>query len=811
MSIWLTEIWRAWRASLRKPGFLLLAAGVLALGIGSTTAVFALIQGTLMKPLPYPQAGQLVALGKPEGNGAVATSPQMYQHLGGLQGVQSIGIGASLAPSNVYVRDRPIQVPTMLADRHLLPTLGVHLFLGRDFTADEDRPHGPPAVILGHAFWQRFFGGRADVVGQTLVVEGTPHTIIGVLPAGFDLFGKIDVVLPMALARGTTDDGTNDLTVARLAPGTSLASVSAEVDARLRSMESSNDYSASQHAFWMRVHFRAVTLRQQLHADAHGVMMLFLGCALLVLLIALVNVGNLTLLRTLTRGHDGAVRRALGASMLRQALPALADALLIGLCAGAAGIALASLGLRMLRAFVAGDVVDLSAARLGFGTMVLSVAAALVAALLAAGLGVWRSGRQGDPERLREGGRTGIDRADQRLGRVLVVTQVVLATVMLSVTGLFLHALYQAANAQLGFSDRGILTFELAPVKAVYPDAASVQRLSRQVLEPLQSLPGVDAAIASTNLPVGMQFNIGDVVSAPGEAPQNVQFRAITPGFFALFHIGMHEGRVFTRNDVHGGEPVAIVNRELARHEYGGNALGKTIAIGSGGHRRVLRIVGVADNTSQFGALWPQPPILYLPLAQTPTHLLDVFRYFEPMRFAIRVHGDPATYRDAVRRAIARVAPMQPIANLRTLSSIVASQTADARQDLLLIGVLAVMALLLAAIGLYAVMAVSVAAREREIGVRMALGAAPLRLLRWVLTGGVWQIAIGLVLGIGLTLGLARFARELMYETLGRTSAFEPWTLAGVVAMLLLAGLLACLVPALRAGRVSPMRALRGE
>jgi predicted permease len=443
--------------------------------------------------------------------------------------------------------------------------------------------------------------------------------------------------------------------------------------------------------------------------------------------------------------------------------------------------------------------------------MLLAVAVALAAALAAAGLGVWRSRRVGDTERLREGGRTGISRADQRIGRVLVVTQVVLATIMLSVTGLFLHALYQAAHAQLGFADRNILSFELAPVKATYPDAASVQRLSRRVLDRLQAIPGVDAAIAGTNLPVGQQFNIGSTVSAPGRDPENVQFRAVTSSFFALFHIHLRKGRAFTRNDVQGSEPVAIVNRELAQHEYAGDALGKTISIGSGEGRLELRIVGVADNTSQYGPLGPKPPILYVPLAQTPTHILDVFRFFEPMRFAIHVHGDPATYRDAVHRAVASVAPTQPIANMRSLASIVRSQTADARQDLLLIGMLAAMALLLATIGLYAVMAVSVAAREREIGVRMALGAAPVRLWGWVLAGGAWKVVIGVAIGIGLTLGLARFARVVMYETLGRTSAFEPWAMAGVVVVLLIAGMLACLIPAVRASRVAPMRALRGE
>lgn len=808
MNIWLTEVWRAWRASFRRPGFLLLATGVLALGIAASVAVFALIRGTLLKPLPYPQAQRLVAMGMLTDEGA-GTSPELYQHLRGLQGVESMGIAASLAPSNVMIGGHPEQVPTMLADHHLLPTLGVHLPLGRNFTADEDRPNGPSAVILGYAFWKNRDGGHPDVLGQTLSIEGRPHTIVGVMPAGFDLMGKVDVVLPMALPAHSRDDDTNQISVARLAPGVSLTSISAQVNARARAMFAAASMSAGRQEYLARQHFGAISLQAQMHVGERDILLLFQASALLVLMIALVNLGNLMLLRALARGHDGAVRRALGASVWRQVLPALFDALLIGVCASLIGVLLAWVSLSLLRHHVSADVVDLNAAVLDADTVWLALAVGIVAALMAAGLGVWRSHKLGDMDQLREGGRSGFGRADQRVGRVLVVTQVVIATALLVTAGLFLHALYDAAHTNLGFSEQGILTMELAPVKAIYPDAASVQHLSQQVLEQLHAEPGIQAAVVSTNLPVGQQFRLS--AHAPASEPFTTQFRAISADFFSTFSIAMREGRVFNQRDVRGGEAVAIVNRVLADHEYGGHAMGKIIDVFPDPGTVHARIVGVVDNTSQYGPLGPQPPILYLPLAQTPDQVIQAFRSFEPIRFAIRVHGDPSAYRKTMREAVAQVAPTQPISNLRTLASLVHGTTADARLDLLLIGVFAVLAMALASAGLYAVMAVSVAAREHEIGVRMALGSPPSRLLVWVLRGGAFQIVIGLVIGVALTLGAAQPWRKLMFDTLGSDNAFDPWTLLAVAGLLLVAGLLACLLPALRAVRVQPMQALKGE
>ncbi|HEX5304475.1 MAG TPA: ADOP family duplicated permease [Dyella sp.] len=815
MNIWLHEIWRAGRANLRRPGFLLLATGVLALGIGASAAVFALIEGTLLKPLPYPQAERLVAVGMMTDYGA-ATSPELHQHLTGMQGVQSIGIVTSLAPSNVMIEGRALQVPTMLVDHDLLPTLGIRMTLGRGFTEAEDQPGGPSVVMLGHTFWTSHYGGNPGVLGQNLTIEGKPHTIVGVLPAGFDLLGRIfeltgdvDVVLPTALPANSRDDGTNYMSVARLAPGVGIGAVAAQVNARARALIASAPLATSQKSSLLRQQFTAISLQRQMHVGARGVLLLFQASALLVLLIALVNLGNLMMLRSLARSHDGAVRRALGASLWRECLPALADALLIGVCASLVGVLLAWASLHVLRHVVSSDVVDLHAAVLDTFTIVLALCVGVAAAVIAAALGLWRSRKLIDMDQLREGGRSGLGRANQRLGRVLVVTQVVLATSLLLVAGLFLHALYNAAHAQLGFSDQRILTMELAPVKASYPDAASVQQLALQVLDQLRAQPGVEGAVASTNLPVGQQLNLP--AHAPGQEPSSMQFRAISPDFFATFGIALRQGRAFDTHDMRGGETVAIINSELADHVYGGRALGKLIDILSGPDMVEARIVGVVQNTSQYGPLGPQPPIVYLPLAQTPDKLIELVRSFQPMHFAIRVRGDALSYRAAMRDAVARVAPTQPTANIRTLASIVESTTADAQLDLLLIGVFAVLALVLASAGLYAVMAVSVAAREREIGVRMALGSSSTRLLAWVLRSGVAQVFIGLGIGVVLTLAASRLLRELMFDTLGNDRAFDPWTLLGVAVLLLAAGVLACLLPALRAARVQPMRALRGE
>lgn len=818
VEVWLAEIWHAWRASLRRPGFLLLAAGVLALGIGATSAVFTMIDGVLLRPLPYPNPAQLAAVGPVQDGNVQSVSPQQYQHLDGLAGVRSLGIYESLSPPvNIAGGGVPLQVPSLYIDRGLLPTLGVRMALGRNFSVEEDSRNGPPAVILSHGFWQRRFGARPDVIGRSLQVEGVAHAIVGVLPASFDLTNG-DVVLPTAFGANSGDDGTNYTAVARLDAGVDPAAVAAQVHARLHQMYAASAAGANRD-YWMRQHFGAQDLRTNLHADVRATLVMWMACALSVLLIALVNLTNLLLLRTLSRSHDAAVRGALGASRWRLLLPSMAEGLLVGIGGVLLGQALAAGGLFVLQQLMPVDWMPVEwtvpgALHMGWEVWSLAGAVGVFGALLAAGLGLWRGRSATSMDELREGGRSGLSSRSGRLGRGLVVAQMALATALLFAAGLFLHSLLDASKVDLGFDPKGVLTFELAPVKATYPDAVAVQKLSQQLVECLRLMPGVSDAVATTNLPAGDfmgQFNLGGF-HPPGGESFNTQFRGVSPNFFSLFGIHMRQGRAFASTDVRGGEQVAIVSQTLADHVYGGHALSQLVQRGDGKDLFSARIVGVVADTYQFGPLDPGSirPILYLPLAQMPDDALRAFRSFEPMRFAMKVHGNPDDYRKGILQAVAEVAPDQPIANVRTMQAIVFNDTlSDTYFNLLLIGIFAALALLLAAAGMYAVMAVAVAAREREFGVRLALGSPPKRLTRLVLRGGLTQIAIGLLLGVGLALALSRVLHAVL-EQIGR-SVIDPLVLVGVCAVLAVAGLLACLLPALRAARVAPMRALRGE
>jgi putative ABC transport system permease protein len=739
-------------------------------------------------------------------------SPHEYQYLDKLDGVTSLGLERPGSTVNVAGAGAPAQVPVIYIDRNMLPTLGLQPVLGRNFDAQEDRPNGLPAVILGHGFWQRSYDGDTHVIGRSLQVEGVPHIIVGVLPAGFNtVLGAGDVMLPTALPQASRDYNHNGtVAIARLAHGADIAAVSAQVDARERAMYRDMAMGGN----WKKPRFGAEGLASTVQQDARPMLLLFLASALLVLLIALVNLTNLMLLRSLSRNHDAAVRSALGASLPRLMLPALGEGLLVGGLGALLGMAFAMAGLALLQGFVPAEWLWGGQLRIGAAAWVLAFGAGLLGALLAAALALWRSRSATTVDELREGGRSGIGLHSGRLGRMLVVAQVALAAVLLSAAGVFMHGLYDASQLRLGFSDDHVLTFELAPVRAEYPDVAAVQNLSLRLVQRLQAIPGVTDAAVTTNLPASDdmygQFQNGMRTLDGKEFV--AQYHGIGSGFFALFDIPLREGRDFTRDDTAGGERVAIVSQDLADAYYGGHAIGKIIEVeGNGDVVWPTRIVGVVGDTLQRGALQPKQPVLYVPLAQVPAQNMVIFRNLEPLRFALRGHGNPMDWQAGVRKALAEVAPEQPIANLRDMRGIVRQTTQNARLSLWLIGLFAALALLLAAAGLYAVMAVAVAAREREFGVRMALGAAPRRLLGLVLRGGLIQIVVGLAIGVAIALGASRAMAVLLMTLLGRSNAFDPVAMLGVCVVLAVAGLLACLLPALRAARVAPMRALRGE
>jgi predicted permease len=803
MTALVSEILQSWRGALRRPAFASLAIATLALGVGACVAVFALVDAVLLQPPPYAQPDRLVVVDKHDDHPWSTISPQQYQLLGGIPGVESLG--PSFAPTDVNVAGGgdPELVTAWPIDAGLLPTLGVTPVLGRNFSRDEDRPNGPSAALIGHAFWQRHFQGDENVIGRSVLVDGVATPIVGVLPATFRLNGSPDVLLPLALPPGSRDGATNLLVVARLAPGTSLAAASSAFDARLQAHAGELGFADAR---W-RPHFAVSSLAHNLGATARPALLLFLACAACVLLLVAVNLSNLMLLRALARSHDSAVRAALGASAFRLGLPALAEGLLIGLAGAAAGLALAFVALRLARSLIPDEWLPANATLLGADALVFAVCSGLAVAVLAALFGVWRGRGRGTIGELRT--RSQGQGGSARIGRALVIAQAALATVLLASAALLAHSLWKLSHVDLGFDARGVITFRVNPASALYPDTASVQRFAQSLLDRLRAEPGVRAAALTTTLPIGSQLNVSMRLPDGSSPPEAPQYRAVSTHSFETFGIPLAAGRAFAESDRAGAEPVAIVNAAFAHRYLHGNAIGQLIKVEDGEDMPMpqMRIVGVAGDVRQFGPQEDAPPIVYVPLAQVPDALLGLLRKFVPLNAAVRVDGAPAAWFERLHAMLRKVDARQGVAGLRLLERDVADATAAQRVNAILVGLFAAVALLLAGIGLYSVTAVAVAAREREFGVRAALGAPPSRLLRSVLGAGLRGVAIGLASGLVVALAAASLLERFLFGV----AASDPLALSATLVVLLGAGFAATVLPALRAARIAPIEALRNE
>lgn len=806
MRLPLTEIIQSWRSALRRPGFLALASATLALGIGACVAVFVLVDAVLLAPPPFPQPERLVVLGKHDAHPWSTISPQQYQLLGGIAGIERLG--SKFAPKDINVAGggEPDLVSAWPVDAGLLPTLGVAPALGRNFSAEEDRPNGPRAAILGYAFWQRHFNGDTGVIGRSVLIDGVATPVVGVLPATFRLDGAPDVLLPLALGAGSRDSATNLLVLARLAPGISRDAAGAAFDARLQAHAGELGFA---NANW-HPHFVATSLARNLGATAKPVLLLFFACALCVLLLVAVNLSNLMLLRAVARSHAGAVRAALGASVVRLALPALGEGLLIGLFGAAGGLSLAAAALLLGHAWLPDTWIAPQATLIGWHAFAFAFITALAVGMLAALFGVWRGRGAANARELVAGGRVGASVASRRFGRTLVIAQAALATLLLASSALLAHSLWKLSRVDLGFDARNVLVFRLNPASALYPDTASVQRLAERLLGRLRAEPGVRDVALTTTLPIGSQLNVSVRLPDGSSPPEAPQYRAVSAHSFATFDIPLLAGRDFSDADRGGAEPVAIVNAAFQRQYLHGDAIGQTLRIDGGPDdlsMPLMRIVGVVGDVRQFGPQEAPPPTFYAPLAQVPDSLLNLLRQLVPLNAAIRVDGNAAAYADRARAALREVDARQGLAALRLLEHDISDATALQRMNAVLVGLFAGLAMLLAGVGLYSVTAVAVAARQREFGVRAALGASAQRLLRGVVGHGLLDLGIGLAIGLVLATVAARVLARFLFGV----GAADPFAWLATVATLLLAGLAATALPALRAARVAPMQALRND
>ncbi|CAD0360723.1 ADOP family duplicated permease [Xanthomonas hortorum] len=805
------EAWQSWRGLLRRPGYLLLAGLTLALGVATTTTVFALLDQALLAPLPFPQADRLVTLGRPSESGRNVAGPGYYAPLQKLPGLSSTGMlrGFPL-PINIARGDTAEVARSISADRGFLQTLGVPMALGRNFDAQENRPGGPQAVILSNAFWQRYFGGDAAAIGSLLQVEGRAVPVVGVLPAQFPWADPFDLIQTMQPDLTTTNLSTNEIIVGRMQPGVRLEQVSAQTAAAItRLLRASPNMSEQWLQQLQREPPNALPLKDSLYASNSGnTLWLFFAAATCVLLIAAVNLTSLMLLRALGRSHDSAVRAALGAPLVRLSLPALAEGLLIGVIGSIGGVVLAWVGLRLLASWVPVMWLRGDSAQLTGGSVLFALLAGAGTAVLAAALGIARSRRRNLVLELVGGGRAGWSLQAGRLGRALVVVQVAMAVVLLVGAALFARSLQQLSQVPMGFESRAATIFTLAPVKQRYATGDDAVEQARRIVERVQRMPGIALAGVSSNPPTTTQLSWS--VSVADMPLFNVQYRLVTAGFLEVFQVPLLAGRAIAAGDVAGSEKVCVVSAAFARRYLQDDAIGKTVMLEDDGNnqRVAMRVVGVVGDVRQEGPAAPPPPIVYQPLAQMSEPMYQILRSFGALTYAVRTQAaSQRVDEQALRAAIAEVAPQQPIADLQPMQALVASTTSQQKLNLLLVGLFAGLALLLAVVGLYAVMAVAVAARQHEFGVRAALGAPPARLLRQVLREASLQLGVGLAIGLGIAMALSRLLQRFLFEV----RVADPLAIGGVLVTLAVAGLLAALVPALRAAWVSPMQALRLE
>jgi len=818
------DLARALARLLRSPGFSAAVVLSLALGIGANAAVFSVASALLLKPLPYADAERLVILwNRSPGLGIEEdwfSTAQYFDIRAAHRGFEELAIAIG-ANANLTGHGAPERVGTIRASANLLPMLGARAAHGRLLGAQDDVPGGPARAVLGHAAFLRRFGGDPAAIGRTLVLNGEPHEIIGVLEPGFDvprdvmptLGGALhaDVVVPLRLAADAASVRNREdyNIVGKLRAGVSAAQARAEmagITARLR---------REHPAFYPPnggLTFDVVPLHEQVVGDVRRALLVLSAAVALVLLVAGVNVANLMLARAAAARKETAVRAALGASRGRLVRERLAESLWLALGGGALGLVFCAAGVRGLVRLGSASVPRIDEIAVSPEVMLFTLALALVSGLLFGLVPAWRAARpdlQGTLSEERRGSSAagGLFSRRDGLRRVLVAGEIATSLVLLVGAGLLVRSFVAVQRVSPGFDPRGVLTFELTLTGPRYAEPAAVLETYRQLWHRLAAIPGVDAAGAVSALPLSQMMAWGPITvegrtPAPGEAFVNTDIRVVAGGYFQAMRIPLRAGRLFDEHDTREAPRVIVVDDAFAEQLWpGADPLGKRVRAGgfdaTPSSTPWLTVVGVVSRIKQDRLDAGSRIALYHPHTQYPARSLNV---------AVRSAGG-GNVAAAVRAEVAALDPELPLHGLRTMDDRVTASLARRRFSTLLLAAFALLALALGVIGTYGVMAYEVGQATRELGIRLALGATPRRLVGLVLREGLTLSLAGVAVGVAVALLLTRAMRSLLFGV----PAFDPATFAAVAAVLLCAALAACYLPARRAAAVDPVRSLRGE
>jgi len=824
-SSWESVVENCWRdlrfaaRMLRKsPGFTTVAVLTLALGIGATTAMFSVVDGVLLRPLPYPHQERLVEVGldlpginqfnwplRPPDYFTFREQSRTFEDIG----LYFTGFGAAVNSVNVTGLGRPENVRALGVTDGVLPILGVTPLLGRSFTRADDEPGSSDTVMITYGYWRSKFGGDSSVIGKTIDLDGKPSTIIGVLPQSFRFLDmtNLGILLPL---RPRTQRGYNYFAVARLKPGVTLAEASADV-ARMLPMEVQGVPAAEVQLGlkWLkesRIAPNLQALKQYIIGDVDKVLWILMGGIGLVLLIACANVANLLLVKVEGRQQELAIRAALGGSPARIAGGLLLESLVLAVIGGALGLLFAYGALRVLIALAPSDLPRLNDIGIDGLVLLFTLGVTMVAGLLFGSMLPLRYAGVGVGTGLRETGRSvSASRERHRARNALVVIQVGLALVLLVSSGLMIRTFHALIHVQPGFTEPAqVQTFRVHIPPAMVKAPERLVRMDQAILDHIEAIPGVSSADFSQAVPMDASADSGPLFVKdrilPGQLSPARRFFWISPSFFRTMGIPFVAGRDLTWDDVLNNRPVAIVSENLAREYWHdpSDALGKQIGRGPKPDRQ---IVGVVVDVYNDGTSQKAPAAVYWPLTDA------VFSLGQPA-FAIRSgRAGSQSFMSEVRQAVWSVDPELPLSAVHTLDYYYRKSTASVSFMLVMLSLAGGMALLLGAIGLYGVIAYSVSQRTHEIGIRMALGGQGEDILRLILGQGAMLALIGVAIGIAAAFGLSRFLSSLLYGV----KPTDPLTFLGVTIMLVLVTQLACYIPARRAMRVDPMVALRYE
>jgi putative ABC transport system permease protein len=812
----LQDLRYAFRMLFKSPGFTALAIITLALGIGANTAIFSVIYAVLLKPMPYPQSDRLALIREKQlgsfENGSVSYPNYLdwratQRSFTDLAMFRSEGVNLSAQGESEPERLRGSRVTA-----NMLLVLGLKPRLGRDFTEAEDKPGAPHVALIGDHVWRERFGASPEIIGRRVTLNGVPTEIIGVLPAELHLARRPQVFLPLAELR--TDPNILDRgnhpgfsVIARLKDGVTLAQARAEFETIARNLEKTYpDKNTGR-----RVNIR--TLLDYLVGDYRSNLYVLFGAVACVLLIACANVAGLLLARATGRQRELAVRAALGASRFRLTLQLMTESIILALIGGFAGIVLAVWGLDLIVALSPANEIRFHEIHLNFPALIFTLVVATLAGLLAGAWPAWRiAGAAAPAAALHEGGRLSSDGLErQRLRAGLVVVQVALALVLLTGAGLLLKSFWQVQRLAVGFNPDQILEMSLALPKARYPDDTKIIQFYRQLLDRVRALPGVISVAAAENIPFDgdewdSSFHItGTPPDSPGKEP-SAQVTIVSADYFRTMGIPLVRGRVFGPDDRPGKNWAVIIDESFARRFFAGqDPIGKHLDNNQTLDKNAppLTIVGVVgrvrneDPADPFEALqWPQ--MYYFNEQLVTAHQLLLVRFGA---------GEPLSFAQAVKREVLAVDPEQPVSDIDTMRGTMAKNMAARRLTMTLIGVFAGLALMLAAIGLFGVMALRVTQRTREIGIRLALGAQRTDVFRLIIGNGLKLVAIGVAIGLISSFALTRLLAGLLFGV----GVTDPWTFALVVILLGCVALLANYLPARRATKVDPIVALHEE